>query len=155
LAVRAGLEKAAVNAIEEPLRRGDLRGTARMRKRTSIPIILDESIFTPEQALEAIRWNACDFISIYPGKNGGLRRSLHVAAAVSNLATSIGHEIIGPLYHTRVLDPEMPIIKEGHVALPCGAGLGVNVDFEPLQKHQHPATHVGSLCIIGAGAGPH
>jgi L-alanine-DL-glutamate epimerase-like enolase superfamily enzyme len=164
LAARAVLEKAGVNAIEEPLRRGDIRRTARMRERTSIPIILDESIFTPEQALEAIRWNACDLISIYPGKNGGIRRSLEIAsiaaaagidciigsniegsvgsaamlqlaASLPNLSPSIGHEIIGPLYHTHVLDPLMPTIRDGHADLPGGIGLGANINLESLQKH--------------------
>ena len=66
-AVRAlpSLEKLAVNALEQPLRRGDFRGCARLRKRTSIPIMLDESVFTRQHALEAINAEACDLISIW------------------------------------------------------------------------------------------
>src|SRR5262249_42080969 len=49
------LEKLGINAIEQPLPRRDFRGCARLRKRTNIPIMLDESVFTPQDALEAIR----------------------------------------------------------------------------------------------------
>ena len=49
------LERLGVNVIEEPLRRGDFAACARLRCRTSIPIMLDESVFTVEDALEAIR----------------------------------------------------------------------------------------------------
>jgi L-alanine-DL-glutamate epimerase-like enolase superfamily enzyme len=47
-AVRAlpALERLGVNAIEQPLRRGDFRGCYRLRQRTHIPLMLDESVFT-------------------------------------------------------------------------------------------------------------
>jgi L-alanine-DL-glutamate epimerase-like enolase superfamily enzyme len=166
LSVLPRLERLGVNAVEEPLRRGDLRATARIRKRTSIPIILDESIFTAQHAIEAVRLEACDLISIYPGKNGGIRRSmeiahiasaagmdcvigsnlegsvgsaamLHLAATITNLSTAVGHEIIGPLYHTAVLDSQMPAIKNGASIIPSSPGLGVNVNLEALQAMQH------------------
>lgn len=168
LSILPHLERLGVNAVEEPLRRGDLRATARIRKRTSIPIILDESIFTPQQAIEAVRLEACDLISIYPGKNGGIRRSmeiahiasaagmdcvigsnlegsvgsaamLHLAATITNLSPAVGHEIIGPLYHTDVLDSQMPAIKNGASIIPSSPGLGVNVNLEALREMQHVA----------------
>jgi muconate cycloisomerase len=112
--------------LEQPFRRGDFRNCARFRERTRIPIMLDESVFTLQDDLDAIRQEACDSISIYPGKNGGIIRSmeiaqlaavaglrctigsnldmdlgsaamLHVAAAVPALATAVDRDIIGPL----------------------------------------------------------
>lgn len=166
LAARASLERAGVNGLEEPLRRGDFRGCARIRQRTSIPLILDESIFTPEQAIEAVRLDACDLISIYPGKNGGLRRSLqiahiaaaagldciigsnlegsvgsaamlHLAAALPNLSDRVDHEIIGPFYLKNTLDPEIPRFKNGSAEIPAGPGLGVHLDINSIQELQH------------------
>lgn len=166
MAARRTLERCAVNALEEPLRRGDFRGCARIRRRTSIPLILDESVFTPEQALEAIRWGACDLISIYPGKNGGLWRSLqvayiaasagvdcvigsnfegsigcaamlHIAAVIPNLSMSVDHEIIGPLYHTHLLHPEIPRIENGRAFVPGGAGLGIDIDLNSIKEPSH------------------
>ncbi|PYU76550.1 MAG: mandelate racemase/muconate lactonizing protein, partial [Acidobacteria bacterium] len=89
------LERLNVNAIEQPLRRGDFQGCLRLRRRTSIPIMLDESVFTRQDAMEAIRANACDLISIYPGKNGGILRSLEIAemAATAGLQCTIGSNL--------------------------------------------------------------
>jgi L-alanine-DL-glutamate epimerase-like enolase superfamily enzyme len=81
------LEKLGVNALEQPLRRGDFRGCARLRKRTSIPIMLDESVFTRQHALEAIQAEACDLISIYPGKTRCLGES-HLKISKYASATS-------------------------------------------------------------------
>jgi L-alanine-DL-glutamate epimerase-like enolase superfamily enzyme len=150
----ASLERLEVNALEQPLRRGDFRGCCRLRQRTSIPLMLDESVFTRQDAMEAIRADACDLISIYPGKNGGITRSmeiaqmaaaagiectigsnlemdvgtaamLHLAVAMPNLATTVDHDIIGPLYYPSP-SAERPIAyRDGCALLPEGSGLGV------------------------------
>jgi muconate cycloisomerase len=158
LSALSRLERFEVNTLEQPLRRGDFRGCARLRARTSIPIMLDESVFTPQDALEAIRADACDILSIYPGKNGGLRRSmeiaamaaaaglecvigsnleweigsaamLHLAVAIPNLSQQVDHDIIGPLYHTRCIATTPMAVENGCAILPAGTGLGV--EFHP------------------------
>ena len=158
-AALASLERLNVNMIEQPLRRGDFQACARLRSRTSIPIMLDESIFTPQDALQAIRADACDIISIYPGKNGGIRRSLeiaqmadaaglecvigsnlewevgsaamlHLAVAIPNLCRAVDHDIIGPLYHTKQVGTPSLRVEDGCAVLPSGAGLGVAADLK-------------------------
>lgn len=150
------LERLGVNVIEQPLRRGDFRGSARLRRLTRIPIMLDESVFTREDAIEAVRHDACDIISIYPGKNGGIRKALeiaqiaaaaglecsigsnleweigsaamlHLAVAAPNLSRTVSHDIIGPLYYTRHVGTGLSI-KDGAAVLPAGVGLGVELD---------------------------
>jgi L-alanine-DL-glutamate epimerase-like enolase superfamily enzyme len=152
------LERLNVNAVEQPLRRGDFAGCARLRQRTSIPIMLDESVFTRHDAMEAIRQNACDIISIYPGKNGGILRSmeiagmaaaaglecvigsnlemdmgtaamLHLAAAMPVLSPSVDHDIIGPLYYERHFTQSPIQFAEGCALVPEGVGLGVEPDL--------------------------
>lgn len=154
LAALPHLERLGVNVFEQPLRRGDFRGCARLRNRTSIPLLLDESVFTPQEALEAIRSEACDMISIYPGKNSGLLRSLeiaqmaaaaglecvigsnleweigsaamlHLAVAAPNLSSRVDHDIIGPLYHTERRGKPPIAFEDGCAILPSGPGLGV------------------------------
>jgi L-alanine-DL-glutamate epimerase-like enolase superfamily enzyme len=112
--------------------------------------------------------NACDLISINPGKNGGVWRSLdiaglgaaaglecvigsnieteiasscmlHLAASIPNLSGSVDHEIIGPLYNSRSLGLEPLRIEKGRAVLSGGIGLGVEVDFASL-KHQNSVT---------------
>jgi L-alanine-DL-glutamate epimerase-like enolase superfamily enzyme len=153
------LERLAVNTIEQPLARGDFRGCARLRRRTSIPIMLDESVFTSQDALEALRAEACDLISIYPGKNGGMLRSmgiaqmaaaaglectigsnlemgigsaamLHLAVAVPALASSVDHDIIGPLYYEHPFIEQAIEFADGCAVLPHGPGLGVVPRFD-------------------------
>jgi muconate cycloisomerase len=151
------LERLGVNMIEQPLRRGDFRGCARLRRRTGIPIMLDESVFTRQDALEAIRADACDLISVYPGKNGGILRSLeiaqmaataglrcvigsnlemdlgtaamlHLAVAMPELAGAVDHDTIGPLYYDRHFRPTPILYRDGCAIVPEGTGLGVAFD---------------------------
>jgi L-alanine-DL-glutamate epimerase-like enolase superfamily enzyme len=157
-AVRAlpALERLGVNALEQPLRRGDFRGCYRLRQRTHIPLMLDESVFTRQDAMEAIRADACDFISIYPGKNGGILKSmeiaqmaaaagiectigsnlemdlgtaamLHLAVAMPNLAATVDHDIIGPLYYLEHLTQRPIRFEKGCAILPEGNGLGLEI----------------------------
>lgn len=152
------LERLNINALEQPLRRGDFRGCARARQRTAIPIILDESIFTRQDALEAIRCDACDLISIYPGKNGGIFRSLeiaqmaaaaglqcvlgsnlemdlgtaamlHLAIAAPALTTSVDHDIIGPLYYERHFTDTPVRYRDGCVMVEDRIGWGISIDL--------------------------
>jgi len=151
------LARLGVNAIEQPLDRRDLRGSARLRQRTAIPVMLDEAVFTLDDAREAIYAEACDLISIYPGKNGGIARSiaiaraahsaglqcvigsnleweigsaamLHLAVAIPNLADAVDHDIIGPIYHDRRTGTPPIGIANGRAMLPAGVGLGVEMD---------------------------
>jgi muconate cycloisomerase len=144
LAALPHLEACRINAIEQPLHRRDFRGCARLRART-------------------IRCEACDLISIYPGKNGGLWRSLqvaqiaaaagiecvigsnlerevgsaamlHLAVSIPNLSRSVGHDIIGPLYYEHQLGTQPTRIENGCAILPDGNGLGVEVDLRSLQN---------------------
>ncbi len=161
LAALPGLEKCGVIALEQPLRRGDFRGCAAIRKRTAIPLMLDESIFTVQDALEAIRQEACDLISIYPGKNGGLLRSMAIAelAAAAGLrcvigsnlemdiatasmltlasvapalADSVRHDIIGPLYYEETMLKQAIRYEDGCAWAPLeSAGLGVELKDSP------------------------
>jgi muconate cycloisomerase len=158
LAALPHLERLGVNMLEQPLRRGDFRGAARLRKRTEIPIMLDESIFTRQDALEEIRHEACDLISIYPGKNGGALRSLEIAhlAATAGLRCTIGsnlemdlgtaamlhlavvapalaipvdHDAIGPLYYDRHFTTTPIQYREGCAMVPEGPAWGLAFDL--------------------------
>ncbi|MDE0164295.1 MAG: hypothetical protein OXL36_04270 [Bryobacterales bacterium] len=151
------LERLGVNVLEQPLPRGEFRATARVRQRTSIPIMLDEGVFTARHAVEAVRTEACDVISIYPGKNGGILRSmqiaqiaeaaglecvigsnlewdlgtaamLHTACAIPNLSAAVNHDIIGPIYHERSIATTPIRYQDGCACLPKGPGLGTEVE---------------------------
>src|SRR5439155_696834 len=64
------MEPLGVALFEQPTRRGDHQAMAEVRQRSGIPIMADESVFTPLDALEVIRHRAADVLSLYPGKRG-------------------------------------------------------------------------------------
>ena len=75
----AGLERWGVIAVEQPLAKGNEGALAELRRRTSVPIMLDESLVTVEEAERLVRGGQVDFFNIRISKNGGLIRSLRLA----------------------------------------------------------------------------
>src|SRR5204863_467843 len=67
------MEDLGVALFEQPTRRGDHAAMADVRRKSGIPIMADESVFTPLDALEVIRHQAADVLSLYPGKHSGIR----------------------------------------------------------------------------------
>lgn len=86
--------------VEQPTPRDRIGMLAEVRRRTPVPILVDESVFTPGHLEQAIDQDAFDVLSIYPGKNGGFTHSLAMArraqevgkccAIGSNLETDLG-----------------------------------------------------------------
>lgn len=69
------LQRYDVSLMEQPLPADDLEGSAKLRKATYVPIMLDESIHDVSDVLSAIRLKACDVISLKVMKVGGLMRT--------------------------------------------------------------------------------
>ena len=93
-------EKFSIALVEQPTHRDGLHLLAEVRKHCPVPVIADESIFTPDDLEEALSLEACDVVCLYPGKNAGLTTSLAMAdrcaeaglscVAGSNLETNVG-----------------------------------------------------------------
>ncbi len=158
-AVRAAreFEKFNVALFEQPTRRGDHRAMALARRRSGIPIMADESVFTSQDALEVIHCQAADVMSIYPGKHGGVRATQEIAkiAEAAGIACTIGSnlerevataamahvtvatanihcerfpgDLIGPLYYDAPLTQAPLEYNADHLRPPDGPGLGVCV----------------------------
>lgn len=144
--------------FEQPTRRGDHRAMAQVRARSPIPIMADESVFTPLDALEVIRHDAADVISLYPGKHGGVRATQNLArmAESAGIACTIGSnlerevataamahltvatpniqcerfpgDLIGPLYFEEPLGRSNLRYEADRIFVPTGPGLGVEID---------------------------
>jgi L-Ala-D/L-Glu epimerase len=152
----ARFEKQEVALFEQPTRRGDHVAMAAVRKRSGIPIMADESVFTPQDALEVIRHDAADVLSLYPGKHGGVRATqaiakiaesagvictigsnlerevataamAHVTVCTANLRCDrYPGDLIGPLYYEHPLG--QPLRYEAdRLWVPDGPGLGVTL----------------------------
>jgi muconate cycloisomerase len=64
--------------MEQPTPDGDYEAIARVRQQVGVPVMADDMCFNLVHARELIRNRACDLISVYPGKNGGIRKSREI-----------------------------------------------------------------------------
>jgi L-alanine-DL-glutamate epimerase-like enolase superfamily enzyme len=151
------LEKLEVALFEQPTRRGDHRAMASVRRRSGIPIMADESVFTPQDAWEVIRHQAADVLSLYPGKHGGIRATQQIAklAEAAGIPCTIGSnlerevataamahvtvctaniqcerfpgDLIGPLYYKQSLTREPLPYQADRLQVSAAPGLGVHL----------------------------
>lgn len=75
------LEDAGVSLelVEQPVKASDLAGMRFVTERIRTPVVADESVFSPMDALELIRMGAADIISIKLMKAGGISHALRIA----------------------------------------------------------------------------
>jgi muconate cycloisomerase len=153
----AEFEKLGVALFEQPTRRGDHHAMAWVRRRSGIPLMADESVFTPADVLEVIRHDAADVLSIYPGKHGGIRATQHLAklaeaagipctigsnlerevatAAMAHVAVASANiqcerfpgDLIGPLYFQQPLTRAQLQYEVDRICVPEEPGLGIQV----------------------------
>ena len=74
------LERFDLTSIEQPVAAGDLEGLRRVRLETGIPVMVDESLVTLEQAERLVELSACDLFNIRLSKCGGITGSTAIAA---------------------------------------------------------------------------
>lgn len=155
------MERIGVDVFEQPLPAHDLHGHAELRRKSGIPIALDESIWTPGDLMQAIRMEACDTVVIKLTKMGGLsgaRRCGELAREAgldllggglteSRLGLSAsGHlfnylniaypsDLNGPLFLKDDPVENGPTIEEGRVTLPLSPGIGCTVSLDKLQQY--------------------
>lgn len=151
----AGLDRFDLMMIEQPLEYDDLRDHASLQARLGTAICLDESLDTPRLAEEALTIAACRIINIKPGRVGGHTQSIRmhdIAVAHGapvwhggmletgigrahniHLSTLAGFTLPGDVAASRryfapdVIDPEIVVRPDGTIAVPTGAGIGVNI----------------------------
>ena len=73
------MEELDIEFCEQPVRRWDLDGMKYISERTSIPIMADESVFSPEDAMAVIQKQAAPMINIKISKSGGIRNAIMIA----------------------------------------------------------------------------
>ncbi|MCL7380523.1 o-succinylbenzoate synthase [Streptomyces sp. 35G-GA-8] len=138
--------------IEQPLEEEDILGHAELARRIRTPICLDESIVSARSAADAITLGACRIVNIKPGRVGGYleaRRVHDVCAAhgipvwcggmietglgrAANIALASlpGFTLPGDtsasdrFYRTDITEPF--VLRDGHLPVPSGPGLGVS-----------------------------
>jgi o-succinylbenzoate synthase len=74
------MEKFDVQFVEQPVPAENVRGLVEVRKKSPIPVMADESVHSPEDALRLIQAEAVDFINIKLMKSGGILKAKKIAA---------------------------------------------------------------------------
>jgi len=104
--------------VEQPTPDGDYAALARVRRETEVPIMADDICFNLAHAQELIHGDCCDVISVYPGKQGGIRKAREIVdvAAAAGVACSIGSNLeldvgTAAMAHLVVACPNMQVEK--------------------------------------------
>ena len=155
-----GMENYHIQACEQPVPYWDMEGLRYVRDHSSVPIMADESVHSPHDAIEAVRKDAVDLINIKLMKTGGILNAVRIAqisAAAgiqcmlgcmneTSLALTAAAHVIASQKNLIYADLDSylfnvsnPIIggmeiKQGTVYLPTAPGLGLDIDPEFLKK---------------------
>ncbi len=160
LAALRGMEKFNILFVEQPVASWDVEGLRVVRQRSPIPVMADEALFSPQDAIKLIKAEACDYFNIKLMKAGGIANSLKIAhiAEAANIRAMVGcmvetrlaltaaahllaaqkniifADLDGNMSHT--IDPVIGgmEVKGGIITLPESPGLGVDIDPAFLQK---------------------
>ncbi|MDH7513195.1 MAG: dipeptide epimerase [Clostridiales bacterium] len=160
LAALKGMEKFRILFVEQPVVSWDTDGLRAVRQNSPIPVMADEALFSPQDAIKLIKADACDYFNIKLMKAGGIANSLkigHIAESANIRAmvgcmletrlalTAAAHlmaarkniifaDLDGNASHT--VDPVVGgmEVKGGAITLPESPGLGVDIDPAFLKK---------------------
>jgi len=153
-AIRA-LAPYEVDFVEQPVPRWDLEGMAEIGRRVDVPIMADESCFTPQDAFAIARLGGVSILGLKLTKSAGLAGSMAIAriaeaagmgcyvgcmietslgtaaylhVAVSAAPVTWGCELFGPLLLTGDVVREPVRYEDGAIVALDEPGLGVEVD---------------------------
>ena len=102
------LEDCNLQLLEQPIPAWDLRGMAHIRDNIGIPLMADESIWTPQDAVRISEYGAADLLNIKIAKSCGL----HLGKKIENVAESLGL----PCIVGTEIEPGFSLIAKLHLA---------------------------------------
>jgi len=162
------LSRFNVITVEQPLAKGREAALADLRRRTAVPIMLDESLLTVAGAERLVRGGQVDLFNVRVSKNGGLVQSLRLAQLAhrsgldfqlgcmvgeTGILTAAGRvflELVGRrvrfaegsygrfLLRSDITRERLSFGYGGFVRAMTGPGLGVHV---PMRKVRSVASH--------------
>ncbi len=152
-------------SIEQPLHYADLSGAAFVREHAGVPVILDESAWSPRAVLELARLGACDRIVLKLNRLGGFFPAMQAVAVCESAAIGVSvdtnpYTLLGDTaccHIAAAIRSHYPVDCEGHLSfidlgpeplfsggitfkggrahLPDAPGLGVEVDWGAVARH--------------------
>ena len=70
-----------IEFVEQPVTAHDFEGLKYVTERSYVPVLADESVFSPEDALKIMQMGAADLVNIKLMKCGGITNALKIASA--------------------------------------------------------------------------
>mgnify|MGYP002581140713 FL=1 len=70
-----------IEFVEQPVKARDFEGMKYVTERSYVPVLADESVFSPQDALTIMQMGAADLVNIKLMKCGGLYNALKIASA--------------------------------------------------------------------------
>lgn len=93
------MEKFDIQFCEQPVSAWNIDGMRIVRNESLIPIMADESLFSPNDAIKLIKAESCDYFNIKLMKSGGIRNAIKIA----NIAESAGIKcMVGCMLETKI-----------------------------------------------------
>jgi len=157
----AKLDEFGLLLIEQPFAEDRLLDHARLAERMDTPVCLDESITSLARCMDAIDLGATQIVNLKAGRVGGYLAALEIAeacaardipvwcggmvetglgrAANAALAAHPAMRLIGDVsassrFFTRDIVTEPAVLEDGHISVPDGPGLGVEVDIDVIDE---------------------
>jgi L-Ala-D/L-Glu epimerase len=156
------LKKCNIRYLEQPLPGWDLDGMAWIRKSTGMQMMVDESVWTPQDVARVARAEAADIVNIKITKTCGLKKAievydtasahglpvvigtelescmglpakLHIAAALERLPYAC--EFTEIAFQKLALEGQVKLDSEGTIEVPSGPGLGMAPAFNLIEQH--------------------
>lgn len=90
--VMNAVEKFGVHAVEQPRPYWDIDGTAYIRSKVNVKVMVDESVFSPVDAIKVVKKEAADIINIKLMKSGGIYKAeqINAIAEAAGLTCMVG-----------------------------------------------------------------
>lgn len=156
------LEAFRPDFVEQPVKRHERAALANITRAVDVPIMADESVFGPVDALEGAQMRIADIFSLKVMKSGGIRRALEVSAIAraagigvyggcmfeTSIAHAAGAHLMAALPELRlgcefymstyyaaedIAQSPFPV-KNGKVQVPRAPGLGVSPDLGRMER---------------------
>jgi L-alanine-DL-glutamate epimerase-like enolase superfamily enzyme len=158
------IEHLNVEHVEQPISRYDILGMREIRESVHVPLMTDDMVSTPFDAMNVIRLDAADRVKVKVTKHG-LDGAIQIISMLSSAGKKavLGHvfetglaavaeahlamlfpDIVGP-HEIGSMEPlgvadkllrENPYCNQGYITIPKGVGLGVTVDWEQVENYK-------------------
>jgi muconate cycloisomerase len=157
------LNESRILSVEQPLPPQNVEGLAFIRAHSPVPVMVDESVWSPDDAWRVVQAGAADIINVYVAETGGMYPSLKIfhLAELAGIECAIGSmpefgfgtaaqahlgvtvpvlrhpsDVAGVLYQSDDLICSPLRIENGYAYPPEGPGLGVEPDWEKIEFYR-------------------